>query len=273
MPAPRIAIALTLLAGGCVTTGLPAPEPGLDRTRVQRRVTTCRGESCTFDFRVAGTRYRVRSAARTVSPEEATGGAKPSVARRVLGTVGGNLLRAIGLTTSSRVVELDTRTVADSASSLEMRCSLVTIMEIEAERVGDADEEATIELARGADCAVTATGDSIPRWRYRAGITPVADSIAAALAALGHGTSPLPTGETHLERLVSPDEVVRYTVADTSPGFWTPETRTVVRRADGGMVGIIVRLAGDPVAIDIAPGAEGAEAGVLRLLGVVFVRR
>lgn len=277
MPAPRVSpiVAVVLLSGGCASAGLPLPEPGHSRAAVERRVTTCSGERCTFDLRVGGTRYRVRSEARTVTPEEAAGGRRPSLARRVAGGIGGALLRGIGLTTSSQVVVLDTRTVDDAASALRLRCALVAIVEVETERVGDEDEQTRRALAEGADCVVTPAADTVPRWRYRAGIAPVTDSIALAVAALEPAANaPTPGREPSLERhMPASGEILRYTVADTLPNRWIPQQRTVVRRADGSVVGVIVRLAGDPVAVDVAPGADPEEAGLLRMLGVVFVRR
>lgn len=281
------AAASTLLLTGCFFTPprLPAPAAGMRRDAIEPRGERCRMGTCISGVAVGGRHFRVESRARLVSPEEATGRPKRSLVRRALSAVGGAVLREAGVGTSALVVGVGTRAVSDSAGTLTLACDIVWIDEEAREKAHGEDSVTSTRLAEGIACtAASAAKPGEPataQWRFRRGISPSRDSLALVLDSTSlHSATGMPAElAMTLERVASADApaTLRYsiepdtTLQRSSGPIVIPMTRWIVRRADGAVVGALVRSALSGAAVDIGSDAAHEEATILRLIGACLV--
>lgn len=278
---------LLIATVGCASLRptLPAPEAGLQREMVTPRSTRC-SLRCTTSFDVGSTRVEVQHSARTMSPEEATGRPRARIARRAGDAIGGSVQRALGGATSTLTVGRGTRNASIAAAPSAMRCDVVWIDEETTYREDGQDVTEVARLSQGLECIAVATSDTTQaRWRVRAGISPVADSLRTVFDLVNYPED-FDGGDITLDRIIGGTETP-YSVSArdvTITGIVDiPATRWTFRRRDGTPIGAVLRprLAGAPSdpsdrapgdsgAVDIAPAADDDERALLRMLGAVL---
>jgi hypothetical protein len=287
LTAARVALAAAaspVLLTGCLLAPprLPAPDAGVRRDAVKPHGERCGMGKCTAAVVVGGGRFRVESRTRLVSPEEATGRPERSVVRRALSAVGGAVLRNAGVGTSALAVGVGTRTVSDPTGTLTLACEVAWVDEEWREKARGGDSTTVTRLAEGMACTAAPPGErAAPRWRFRRGISPTADSLARVLdsPSLGAAGGTSAGAPMILERVARAGGVAtqRYSVEpNTSAGprggfIAIPVTRWVVRRGDGTVVGALVGSVRPVAAVDIDGAADPEEAAILRLIGACLV--
>lgn len=279
-------LAVMLLSGaGCASLRptLPEPEAGQEREPVTLRSSRCGLRGCTTTFDVSGTRVQVQHTARTMSPEEATGRPRASIARRAAGAIGGSVRRGLGGTTSAVTVGRGTRRASIAGAPSRLRCDVVWIDEETSFREDGEDVTEVARLSQGIDCTAVSTTDSTQAtWRVRAGIPHAADSLRTVFD-MGNFPEDFAGSPVTLDRIASgvatPYSVTMRDV--TISGLVAiPATQWTFRRRDGTPVGGILRprFTADQtdvplpvnVAVDLAPAADEDERALLRMLGAVL---
>lgn len=279
-------LAVILLASaGCASLRptLPAPDAGLQREMVTPRSSRCGLSRCTDALDVGSTRVQVQHQARTMSPEEATGRPRVSIARRAAGAIGGSVRRGLGGTTSSLSVGRGTRTASIAGAASTLRCDVVWIDEEAMYREEGEDVTEVARLSQGLDCTAVSTADSTQvMWRIRAGIPHEADSLRTVFDLVNFPEdfdgSPV-TLDRVTTGVATPYSVTMREV--TIGGLVAiPATQWTFRRRDGTPVGGILRprFTADQtdvplpvnVAVDLAPAADEDERALLRMLGAVL---
>ena len=276
---------LLVAAAGCASLRptLPAPDAGLQRELVKQQSERCGLSHCTASFDVGGTRIQLQHQARTMSPEEATGRPRESIARRAAGAIGGSVRRGLGGTTSSLTVGRGTRTASISGVSFTLRCNVVWIDEATQYREDGEDVTEVARLSQGLDCTSASVADTTRvEWRIRAGLATDAESLRPVFD-LVNFPADFDGAPVVVDRAES-GVAVPYSVAVrelTITGLIAiPATQWTFRRRDGTLIGAVLRprLAMDPAdaapgvmtAVDLAPAADEGERAFIRMLGAVL---
>jgi hypothetical protein len=207
---------MTLGLAGCSTLlppNLPELQPAFRREKVTSGWSTCGGDNCRNDIKVGSQRFRVETKTRVVSAKELTGA---NAAERVAGGLLGWGLRRAGLTTVDDQIVVGTRTVTSEGSSWRLECSVAWLDQRERSK----DETAHLRISEGIDCvqrlADSAAVQSGSRWRFRYGVLPSVDSMAAIADTLGLSASGGPTTDPVLH--FQGDTVVEYRLIEESFG-------------------------------------------------------
>ena len=269
--------ALLVLAGcGALRLSVEPPAPDVRREHVELGATRCRSQRCRSDVTVGTRRYRVETATRVVSVDEASGRPAPSAGRRAAGAIGGAIARGIGIATSQVVVGLGTRIVTDTAARMALHCDLAWIDEDTRAREGGETVTTSARRAEGIACHATRLGDDARRWSFRRGIPVAGDSLVAVLDSLDVDGSP--AGDVPgpvIERWNDGDAnrrsvyvILRDTVRTRSR--WIPVDHWRIHRVGGALVGTIFESPVPPRFIDIAEVADDEETAVLRLVSAVL---
>ena len=269
-------------AMGCVSIGranLPLLEPQWTREELRASGSACGSKDCRVTLKTPRGPVVVTVRTRTYGLHEIPGWNSGSTTGRVVSGILGGLLRRQGLTTDRVEIGLGTRTVADSGDSpWQLRCSVFWIDDQEEEYNKDDMDHITrsVRRAEGADCRVVEVADTaVVRWRFRAGIAPGRDSLAAIYDSLAFANPRMvsATPPLSLER-VTPDGVVeaRYGVSRDSlltfPQRISGAGRVTIRRESGDAVAVI--HTGFTAGLDLAPGATPGETRVVRLVAALL---
>ena len=278
---PSIIAPVIAFLAACATYGrpvLPSLEPGWTREELRTRafVWSCEPTSCNRTWRTPRGPLVARARGKTYDLHEIPGWNTESTAARVATGILGFVLRRNGWTTESVQIGIGTRTVTDSGpTSWELRCSAYWIDDQE-EEYNKADEDhvaRAIRRSEGAVChAVDLADTSIVLWRFRAGIAPSRDSLAAVYDSVRATNSALVSASPpmSLERVAPDGDVAAsYPVtmdlvqAETSIHLRIGTVR-VSRERDSPPIGMIHRAT--DVSLDLAPNVTGEEMRILRLL-------
>lgn len=265
---------------------LPAPETGAVREETRLSGHRCSGGECRHDVTLGSQRYRLETAARLVSPEEAAGRPARSGVSRAGSAFLNAVLRANGWSTTDYVVGVGTRLAYSRADDgWRLVCDVAWIEEVERSREEGEEQADYRRLLEGMSCraergtggaAAGAIAAADTRFRFEYGLPTNPDSIGAALDALGRTWSKdsvdlLPMRLTRAggaEYVITPARGARK-LGVVHSALW------VVRRADGTHVATLHRrfYLSEAGAIDLLPAADEEEAAVLRLVAAGFARR
>lgn len=271
-----LAVVGSALTGCATMTGAtPRPlAPEWTREALVARSFRCRPGKCRTTLQSKGGQLDVATETRQYAPHDIPGWDGGSRAGRVASSIASTIARHNGFTTDRTDIGLGTRVVTD-ADGWQLRCSVLWIDDQEVEYNKTDDDHVTHEVRRtaGADCRALAPHDSgVIRWRFRTGIAPSRDSLAAIYDSLAAEKSPQVSAEPpmsleHLTAAGIVDASYCLTRDATAPTLMERLSLTVrfhVRRDSGAAVGVI--QTGAKPMLDLAPGSSADEARMLRLV-------
>ena len=206
-------------------------------------------------------------------PHEIPGWDNASRSARVAGASAQTMVRAAGGFSERTIVELgESAIVSREDTAYRARCRSLTIVDeaIVKDASGTDQVSRSVPRVHGIDCRVVSAADSgRVLWRFRYGITPPRDSLAALYDSLVAAGSPLVTAQppVSLERLAGPGSaLVSYRVARDPravPDLLRVSRRFYVNRESGEHVGVIDL--GLQATAHASPDATTDERSALRL--------
>lgn len=265
---------------GCTGGGmvnLPTLAPQWSREEFRPKWSLCGSRDCRVTLTAPRGPLVVAAQTKTYGLHEIPGWDTGSTTGRVVAGILRGVIRRQGFTTESVEIGLGTRTVTDSSGGWELRCSVLWVDEQDEEynRKDDDHVAKTTRVTEGADCrGVTITDTSVARWRFRAGIAPPRDSLAAIYDSLVTAKSPMVSAvpPMSLER-VAPQGAVeaRYEISRDALTFaerLTASVRTRIKREGGETVALL--YTGFTTGLDLAADVTDEEARVLRLVAGIM---
>lgn len=277
----RSSVLVVLLAAtaGCATGGamhIPAAQPAWTREDLTSRGwTKCGLGECRNTLRTARGPITVATRVRSYGLHDIPGWNTGSTAGRVASGILGGLLRRQGMSTDRVEIRHGRHVLTDSGSTVwRLRCSVYSIDDQTEEYNREEDDHVTRSVRRseGADCGAFDVADStVVLWRFRSGVAPPRDSLAAVHDSLSR-TEPAMVSATppmSLTRLATDGSVAaRYDVTRQTPATLTEQLaelhRVTIAREGGVPVAIIYRASG--TSVDLAPEATGDEIRIVRLV-------
>ena len=272
---------LLLAAAGCAAGGARYIAPlsnGWTREDLRSRSwTTCGSGECRNTLRTPRGPLLVATRVRSYGLHEIPGW-KGSTAGRVASGVLEGLLRRQGVATERVDVRLGTHTISDSAATpWTMRCSVYSIDD-QTEEYSKAEDDhitETVRRSEGAHClAFDAADSAVVLWRFRSGIGPSRDSLAAAYDSLAKTDPMLVSARPpmSLERFAPGGAVAaRYEVSREDPATMMERFGAVQRvkvAREGGIPVAIVHVS-EGTTVDIAPEATPEEVRIVRLVAAL----
>ena len=274
-------VLLSILSAGCATfamTGVPALEGGWTREDLRTRAFSwaCKPDDCNRTWRTSRGPLKLRTQAKTYRLHEIPGWNTQSTAGRVAEGMLGAALRRQGMTTEYVEVGLGTRTVSDSGPRpWELRCSVYWIDDKDEEYSRDEDDHVARarRRAEGAVCrAVDLADTSVERWRFRAGVAPPRDSLAAIHDSLRLANPEMVSANPPMTlQRIAPDGTVEATYAvamdfaEAPGGVRILAGRMRVSRAVGAPPIAIIHVIPEP-SLDVGPDVTPEEVRILRML-------
>ena len=208
----------------------------------------CSSDRCSLALR-GSTALDVDTRVARYRPHEIPGWDGGSRSARVAGAVAQAMVRAAGGFSERTIVELgESSIVSREDTAHRARCRSLTIVDETIVKDGSGTDQVSRSVPRvhGIDCRIVHVADSgRVLWRFRHGITPPRDSLAAVYDSLVAAESPLVTAQppVALERFAGPDSgLVSYRVTRDPraiPDLLRVARRFYVNRESGEHVGVI----------------------------------
>jgi hypothetical protein len=163
---------------------VPDLQPGFRREKASIGSSSCSPNHCRHNIKVGSQKFRVETRTRVVSSRELSGA--NTAERAAAGLLGWGLRRA-GLTTIDDQIVVGSRTVTSEGSPWRLDCSVAWIDQRERSR----DETEHRRITEGIECEQRAADSSVVqgKWKFRYGVAPSVDSMAAITDTLGIGGS------------------------------------------------------------------------------------
>ena len=268
-----LAIAALLGLAGCRSMFppmMPQLEPEFRREKVSAGSSSCSPNQCRHNIKVGSQSFRVETRTRIVSAKELTGA---NAAERAAAGLLGWGLRQAGMTTIDDQIVVGTRTVTSEGSGWRLECSIAWLDERERSK----DETEHTRITEGLDCEHHAADSSAGQgtWRFRYGVLPTVDSLAAIADTLGFNPRTsrdiTPVLRSHGDRAVDyrlAEEPFGRVLGVPRSGGWR------VHRSDSTAIGVLrlppaFSCVGD-CALDLGP-ATNAEAIALRFIAAALM--
>jgi hypothetical protein len=269
--------ALLLLGAATGCAGYAKPDvPDYEqwtRASFHLRRGRCAGSECTLMMRGSGGAVDVHRREREYRPHEIAGWDSSSRAQRLVAGLGQQLILGAGGFTERTRIALGTATVIDRADSTSrMTCTSFSIYDQTIVKNADGVDEAVRSRTRtsGVDCRITATSDTTRTlWRFRYGIAPARDSVAAIYDSLAAANAPQVSGAPPItiEAVDAPDGRRLRVTRDPRavPDLLRVASRWYVDTEDGLRIGVIDL--GVQATVHLSPQVRVGERKALRLIG------